>query len=123
MVSFERLLWRVCRGNVFLKQAPIPELIEDSLTVSVTRISSHLTLTVPLSRLLQGEQIRKSVFVIFFQGEQLKNRAQKICEGFVHPSSRFLQCRDRICAMCLVSALQSIRVPRILSNVANWPWV
>jgi hypothetical protein len=34
MVAFERMLWRVCRGNVFLKQAEIPELIEDPLSVS-----------------------------------------------------------------------------------------
>jgi hypothetical protein len=33
MVAFERMLWRVCRGNVFLKQAEIPELIEDPITV------------------------------------------------------------------------------------------
>jgi hypothetical protein len=33
MVAFERMLWRVCRGNVFLRQAEIPELIEDPLTV------------------------------------------------------------------------------------------
>ncbi|CAF1196015.1 unnamed protein product [Adineta steineri] len=61
MVAFERMLWRVCRGNVFLRQAEIPELIED-----------------PVS----GEKLHKTVFVVFFQGEQLKNRVQKICEGF-----------------------------------------
>jgi hypothetical protein len=33
MPVFERMLWRVCRGNVFLKQGEIPELIEDPLTV------------------------------------------------------------------------------------------
>lgn len=33
MSSFERMLWRVCRGNVFLKQAEIPQLIEDPITV------------------------------------------------------------------------------------------
>jgi V-type H+-transporting ATPase subunit a len=33
MIAFERMLWRVCRGNVFLKQAEIPEMIEDPLTV------------------------------------------------------------------------------------------
>jgi V-type H+-transporting ATPase subunit a len=33
MAAFERMLWRVCRGNVFLKQAEIPELIEDPVTV------------------------------------------------------------------------------------------
>ena len=31
---------------------------------------------------LQGEQVYKSVFIIFFQGEQLKLRVKKICEGF-----------------------------------------
>ncbi|CAF3762165.1 unnamed protein product [Rotaria sp. Silwood1] len=61
MVAFERMLWRVCRGNVFVKQADIPDLIEDPLT---------------------GEKVHKTVFVVFFQGEQLKNRVQKICEGF-----------------------------------------
>ncbi|CAF0821282.1 unnamed protein product [Rotaria sordida] len=61
MVTFERMLWRVCRGNVFVKQADIPDLIEDPLT---------------------GEKVHKTVFVVFFQGEQLKNRVQKICEGF-----------------------------------------
>jgi hypothetical protein len=33
MLGFERMLWRVCRGNVFLRQAEIPELIEDPITV------------------------------------------------------------------------------------------
>ena len=33
MASFERMLWRVCRGNIFLKQAEIPELIEDPVSV------------------------------------------------------------------------------------------
>ncbi|CAF1118658.1 unnamed protein product [Adineta steineri] len=33
MVAFERMLWRVCRGNVFLRQAEIPELIEDPVSV------------------------------------------------------------------------------------------
>ena len=29
----------------------------------------------------QGDQVYKSVFIIFFQGDQLKNRVRKICEG------------------------------------------
>ena len=33
MVAFERMLWRVCRGNVFLRQADIADLIEDPQTV------------------------------------------------------------------------------------------
>lgn len=31
---------------------------------------------------LQGDQVFKSVFIIFFQGDQLKTRVKKICEGF-----------------------------------------
>lgn len=31
---------------------------------------------------LKGDQVYKSVFIIFFQGDQLKTRVKKICEGF-----------------------------------------
>ncbi|XP_013418907.1 V-type proton ATPase 116 kDa subunit a-like [Lingula anatina] len=30
----------------------------------------------------KGDQVNKSVFIIFFQGDQLKSRVKKICEGF-----------------------------------------
>ena len=60
MPSFERLLWRACRGNVLLKQAEIETPLEDPST---------------------GDQVNKRVFIIFFQGDQLKSRVMKICEG------------------------------------------
>ncbi|XP_063218129.1 V-type proton ATPase 116 kDa subunit a 1 isoform X2 [Bacillus rossius redtenbacheri] len=59
--AFERMLWRACRGNVFLRQAEIDTPLEDPST---------------------GDQVHKSVFIIFFQGDQLKTRVIKICEGF-----------------------------------------
>ncbi|KAJ8667144.1 hypothetical protein QAD02_008806 [Eretmocerus hayati] len=59
--AFERMLWRACRGNVFLRQAEIETPLEDPST---------------------GDQVHKSVFIIFFQGDQLKTRVKKICEGF-----------------------------------------
>ncbi|XP_034046242.1 V-type proton ATPase 116 kDa subunit a isoform X2 [Thalassophryne amazonica] len=59
--TFERMLWRVCRGNVFLRQADIEDALEDPST---------------------SDCVYKSVFIIFFQGDQLKNRVKKICEGF-----------------------------------------
>lgn len=31
--AFERMLWRVCRGNVFLRQAEIDTPLEDPVTV------------------------------------------------------------------------------------------
>lgn len=59
--GFERMLWRACRGNVFLRQAEIESALED-----------------PAS----GDSVFKTVFIIFFQGDQLKTRVKKICEGF-----------------------------------------
>ncbi|XP_069189056.1 V-type proton ATPase 116 kDa subunit a 1 isoform X2 [Procambarus clarkii] len=60
MPMFERMLWRVCRGNVFVRQSEIHEPLEDPVT---------------------GEAVHKVVFLIFFQGEQLKNKVKKICDG------------------------------------------
>ena len=31
----------------------------------------------------QGDPVKKVVFTVFFQGEQLKSRVKKICEGYV----------------------------------------
>lgn len=60
LMSFERLLWRVCRGNVFLRQAPIELPIEDPRT---------------------GNWQLKNVVIIFFQGEQLKIKVKKIMQA------------------------------------------
>lgn len=59
--SFERMLWRVCRGNVFIRRTHLEEPILDPQT---------------------GEPMHKTVFVIFSQGEKLKARIKKICDGF-----------------------------------------
>lgn len=59
--AFERMLWRISRGNVFLRQAEIDKPLEDPST---------------------GDKIYKTAFVTFFQGEQLKNRIKKVCSGF-----------------------------------------
>ena len=34
VAPFELMLWRICRGNVFLRTAEIEELTEDPTTVS-----------------------------------------------------------------------------------------
>uniref|UniRef100_A0A0A9YYC6 V-type proton ATPase subunit a n=2 Tax=Lygus hesperus TaxID=30085 RepID=A0A0A9YYC6_LYGHE len=59
--SFERMLWRISRGNVFLRRADIEEPLYDPAT---------------------GNTRLKTVFVAFFQGEQLKSRVKKVCAGF-----------------------------------------
>ncbi|KAI5637398.1 hypothetical protein NE865_09829 [Phthorimaea operculella] len=59
--AFERMLWRISRGNVFLRRAELEKPLEDPAT---------------------GNEIYKTVFVAFFQGEQLKSRIKKVCTGF-----------------------------------------
>ncbi|XP_062121709.1 V-type proton ATPase 116 kDa subunit a 1 [Drosophila sulfurigaster albostrigata] len=59
--AFERMLWRISRGNVFLKRSDLDAPLNDPAT---------------------GHPIYKTVFVAFFQGEQLKNRIKKVCTGF-----------------------------------------
>eukprot|EP00731_Ephydatia_muelleri_P033228 Em0026g48a len=60
LLVFTRVLWRVCRGNVFVKHAQIDEPLEDPAT---------------------GDPVVKSVFILFFQGEQLDARIKKLCDG------------------------------------------
>ncbi|GLT92048.1 hypothetical protein SLE2022_099070 [Rubroshorea leprosula] len=60
-MAFERILFRATRGNVFLRQSVVEELVID-----------------PAS----GEEVEKNVFVVFFSGERAKNKIAKICEAF-----------------------------------------
>ncbi|KAB0392534.1 hypothetical protein E2I00_018057, partial [Balaenoptera physalus] len=61
MASFERLLWRICRGNIYLKFSEMDTVLEDPVT---------------------REEIKKNIFIIFYQGEQLRQKIKKICDGF-----------------------------------------
>lgn len=61
LLAFETMLWRVSKGNVFLKFADIEEPMEDPNT---------------------GDKLYKAVFMIFFQGDALRTRVKKICEAF-----------------------------------------
>ncbi|EDW28694.1 GL19314 [Drosophila persimilis] len=59
--SFERMLWRLSRGNIFLRRCDIEGLCDDEES---------------------GQPVLKTVFVAFFQGEQLKQRVKKVCSGY-----------------------------------------
>ena len=59
--SFERVLFRATRGNMFLKQSPIEGKLEDPGT---------------------GEPAEKTVYVVFFAGERARAKILKICEAF-----------------------------------------
>lgn len=61
LAGFERMLWRVSMGNVFLRQSDVVEPLKDPST---------------------GHQLRKSVFVAFFQGDELRSRIKKVCAGY-----------------------------------------
>lgn len=77
--AFERMLWRISRGNVFLRQVDIDQTLEDPIT---------------------GNEMHKTVFVAFFQGEQLKGRVTKVCSGFratVYPCpNNTNECQDML---------------------------
>lgn len=57
--SFERVLFRATRGNMYLRQAPIEGKITD-----------------PAS----GEKVDKTVFCVFSAGERARSKITKICE-------------------------------------------
>lgn len=77
LASFERMLWRLsCGGNVYLREADIETKLEDPIT---------------------GKSLYKTVFVAFFQGEQLLMRITKVCKAFratLHPCPKTHDDRD-----------------------------
>jgi len=58
--SFERLLWRMLRGNLYMKNAEIEEPIKDPET---------------------NELVDKNVFIVFVHGQVLLNKIKKLCES------------------------------------------
>ncbi|KAK6935991.1 V-type ATPase, V0 complex, 116kDa subunit family [Dillenia turbinata] len=61
VLRFERMLFRATRGNMLFNQTPAGEDIMD-----------------PIS----SEWVEKTVFVVFFSGEQARTKILKICEAF-----------------------------------------
>ncbi|KAJ0084266.1 hypothetical protein Patl1_30782 [Pistacia atlantica] len=61
ILRFERMLFRATRGNMLFNQAPADEEIVDPLT---------------------AEMVEKTIFVVFFSGEQARTKILKICEAF-----------------------------------------
>ncbi|CAK9314443.1 unnamed protein product [Citrullus colocynthis] len=60
-LRFERMLFRATRGNMLFNQAPADVQIMDPIST---------------------EMVEKTVFVVFFSGEQARNKVLKICEAF-----------------------------------------
>lgn len=66
--TFERVLFRATRGILYMKYSEIEEEIRDPKL---------------------GKDIKKNVFIIFYQGEELGKKISKLCESFgtVYPCS------------------------------------
>ncbi|GAB4837861.1 V-type proton ATPase subunit a2 [Ancistrocladus abbreviatus] len=60
-MTFERILFRATRGNMFMRQVAVENPVID-----------------PAS----GEKVEKNVFVVFYSGERAKSKILKICEAF-----------------------------------------
>ncbi|KAL0436859.1 UNVERIFIED_CONTAM: V-type proton ATPase subunit a1 [Sesamum radiatum] len=60
-MRFERMLFRATRGNMLFNQAPAGDRILDRAS---------------------NEMVQKTVFVVFFSGEQARKKILKICEAF-----------------------------------------
>ncbi|KAL0370053.1 UNVERIFIED_CONTAM: V-type proton ATPase subunit a1 [Sesamum angustifolium] len=61
VLRFERMLFRATRGNMLFNQAPAGDRILDRAS---------------------NEMVQKTVFVVFFSGEQARKKILKICEAF-----------------------------------------
>ncbi|KAM7522296.1 hypothetical protein LguiA_012198 [Lonicera macranthoides] len=61
VLRFERMLFRATRGNMFFNQSPADDPIMDPVT---------------------AEMVEKTIFVVFFSGEQARTKILKICEAF-----------------------------------------
>jgi len=112
--SFERVLWRATRGNMFMKQVQIDHSIKD-----------------PHS----GQDVEKNVFIIFFQGARAQQKIKKICESFganLYPCPDSVQARtelrnqvrgrlDDLRVVLLRTQEHSKRVlMRVAANLENW---
>ncbi|CAO2603210.1 V-type proton ATPase 116 kDa subunit a 4 [Lemmus lemmus] len=115
MASFERLLWRVCRGNVYLKFSEMDTLLEDPVT---------------------KEEMKKNIFIIFYQGEQLRLKIKKICDGFratIYPCPETAVERKEMLAsvnvrledlITVITQTESHRQRLLQEAAANWhSWV
>lgn len=108
--GFERMLWRVSHGNVLMKQMTIDQLFRDPKT---------------------GKDVLKLVFIAFFQGDQLKPKIRKVCDGyratiFPYPSGQHERwevmrgLRTRIADMATVVNKTKDHRMRVLRKSANY---
>eukprot|EP01137_Pigoraptor_chileana_P013444 Opistho-2@66966 len=116
ITAFERVLWRATRGNAFLRHVDA----DDEVGIAVPTPAAPTKVKAP----------KRSVFIVFFQGQQLEAKTRKICEGFgatVYPCPEtpaerrelVLQVATRLEDLQSVLAKTTEHRNRVLSNVAT----
>ncbi|CAJ0957685.1 unnamed protein product, partial [Mesorhabditis belari] len=70
--TFERFLWRMCRGKVFVRM----------MDISIPNVTG-----------LAEVPTEKAVFILFFSGEALRSRVKRICQGF---HAEIYNCPDNV---------------------------
>lgn len=109
IATFERVLWRAMRGNLFVRQAEISEPIKDPST---------------------GELEEKNVFIVLFRGKNSKHKIERLCEAFganlypcpnnEHEREQLLsEINERLTDLRSVLARTSIHNNRILGNIMS----
>lgn len=91
MATFERILWRALRGNLYLNHAEIDEPITDPTNISV--------------------KLQKNVFVIFAHGREILSKIRKISESLgatLYPVDNTLEAR-RDAALQVMSRLEDFQ--------------
>lgn len=63
---FERMLWRVCRGNVFVRQSEVMQPLEDPVTVSVCVCAEGRALYITGSWAVIYCASQADIFLIYF---------------------------------------------------------
>lgn len=96
--SFERLLWRACRGYIIVDFKEMQDRLEHPDTVGAwSLLICHISwmasdiLSQLFLCLLQGDMVQWTVFLISYWGEQIGQKVKKICDwwGNLH---RFTPC-------------------------------
>lgn len=111
-MAFERTLFRATRGNMFLKQAAVENLVTDPVSGDkVQRFICWLYQVLHIIYfLLFYSQIAKNVFVAFYSGERAKEKIIKICDSFGanrYPHADDLERRREIIEEVCKSSLNS----------------
>lgn len=109
--AFERMLWRACRGNVFLRQAEIETPLEDPSTVSINFNIIFQLATLP--RLVENNLLMMNFYLF---------RGIKSTSLFSSYSSKEINWKLELERSVKDSGRPYILAPKHLLIVVRWLW-